>query len=671
MRRGAPVIPCAFRLGCTAAALLALAYAPAVPGQTPASSGPPASPAIDALTTAATGARAAENAVRSAADAFGTAIGRETIGLYSAENVRGFSPTAAGNVRIEGLYFDQVWELGARLQRTTQIRVGPSALGSPFPAPTGIVDYAFRTPGDEQALSLVAALDEWGDSTVEADANLPLDAALSLGVGAALYNDRNGNRTRARYLEYSAAARWQPATGLQFVPFVSRATGFEESGPTFLPAGEGLPPRLPRRFFKGPRWARDEGAAFNAGFITTWQLSAGWELKGGLFHSRFDDRASFDNLIADLDANGSGTQVIFADPPLSFASSSGELRLTRSKAEGPRLHRFHISLRARAGDRRFGGSDLIDLGPTSVFTPTTGDRPAFAFTTRQQDRVRQWTAGLAYEGRWEGVGELSAGVQKTQYRKRIGLPGGPPVATDAAPFLFNVTAAAELTHRLEIYGGYVTGLEESGIAPENAINRNEALPAIRTSQRDAGLRYALTGAVNVVAGVFDVRKPYFNLDARGRFDALGDVINQGIETSIAGPVTGRLSVVAGAVLLRPTVRAIGAALAGVGPRPVGAISRRIELNADWRPPGLTGLSFDISASHRSAETATVSNATEIPARTLVDLGGRYQFTVAGQSATLRLQVENLTDLQGFELQGAGAYDLIDGRRFGGYLTIDL
>ena len=37
---------------------------------------------------------------------------------------------------------------------------------------------------------------------------------------------------------------------------------------------------------------------------------------------------------------------------------------------------------------------------------------------------------------------------------------------------------------------------------------------------------------------------------------------------------------------------------------------------------------------------------------------------------LLLQVENLTDLQGFELEGAGAYDLIPGRRIGGYLTVD-
>ena len=648
---------------CAIAALL-LAAAPLAHAQT-------ASPAIDAATTAATGARAADNAVRSAADAFGTTIGRETIGLYNAENARGFSPTAAGNVRIEGLYFDQVWELGARLQRTTQIRVGLSALGSPFPAPTGIVDYAFRTPGDETALSLLAALNQWGNRSFEVDANLPMNEALSLGLGTALYNDRSFNATRARFLELSATARWQPTADLELVPFITRASGYEIKGPVFLPAAEGLPPRLPRRFLKGPDWARYEGSAFNAGLISTWRIAEGWELKGGAFHSRFDDRQGFTNLITDLAADGTGNQLLFADPPLRFISTSGELRLTRTAQDGLRTHRIHASLRARAGYRRFGGADVIDLGPTSVFAPTTAAKPALTFTTQQQDRVRQWTVGLAYEGRWQGVGELSVGLQKTQYRKRIGLPGEPPVATDAAPFLYNVTAAAEITPRLVVYGGYVTGLEESGVAPENAANRNEALPAIRTSQRDAGLRYALTGEVKLVAGVFDVRKPYFNLDAAGRFDALGDVINQGVETSIAGAVTSRLSVVAGGVLLRPKVRGAGVGTAGIGPRPVGAISRRIELNADWRPPGLTGLSLDLSASHRSAETASVSNLTAIPPRTLVDLGGRYQFAIAGKSATLRLQVENVTDLQGFELQGAGAYDLIAGRRFGGYLTVDL
>jgi iron complex outermembrane recepter protein len=621
-------------------------------------------------TTAATGARAAENAVRSAGDAFGTSIGRETIGLYNADNVRGFSPTVAGNVRVDGLYFDQVWGLNPRLRRATTIRVGLSALGSPFPAPTGIVDYAFRKPGDDAALSVLGALNQWGNAALEVDANLPVAKGLSVAAGGALFDDRFYNATRASFWQFSLAARYAPSDAIEIVPFVARSEGFDETGPIFLPAGEGLPPRLPRRFFKGPDWARYRGVAFNTGVLSTWRPGPGWELRAGLFRSLFDDTRGFANLVTDMDQAGNGQQLVIADPPVKFASTSGELRLTRTITDGPRTHRIHASVRARAGDRRFDGSDFIDLGPTSIFAPTSAPAPVFNFGEQQKDRVRQSIAGIAWEARWPGVGELSLGVQGTRYSKRIGLPSLPPVATDASPLLYNATVAVEITPTLVAYAGTVTGLEESGIAPGNAANRNEALPAIRTSQRDAGLRWATSDDVRLAAGVFDVRKPYFNLDANGRFDALGEVINRGVELSVSGPITSRFSIVAGSVLLWPRVAGEGVALGRVGSRPVGAISRRLELNLDWRPPVLDGLGVDLAISHRSPETATVSAQTAIPARTLVDLGARYSFKLAGQSVLLRLQVENLTDLQGFELQGAGAYDLIPGRRFGGYLTID-
>ena len=44
--------------------------------------------------------RSDDNAVRQAEDAFGTSVGRESIGLYNAGSVRGFSPIAAGNARM-------------------------------------------------------------------------------------------------------------------------------------------------------------------------------------------------------------------------------------------------------------------------------------------------------------------------------------------------------------------------------------------------------------------------------------------------------------------------------------------------------------------------------------------------------------------------------------------
>ena len=88
-----------------------------------------------ALTAApALAQRTDDNAVTQSDDAFGKTVGDEQIGLYNPGDVRGFSPVDAGNVRIEGLFFDQQAGLTDRLIEGSTIRVGISAQGYPFPA---------------------------------------------------------------------------------------------------------------------------------------------------------------------------------------------------------------------------------------------------------------------------------------------------------------------------------------------------------------------------------------------------------------------------------------------------------------------------------------------------------------------------------------------------------
>src|SRR5579884_1219768 len=104
-------------------------------------------------------ARSDENAVTQAEDAFGFSVGRESLGIYSSTNVRGFSPVAAGNLRIDGLYFDQQWGLSGTILGSASIKVGLSAQGYAFAAPSGIVDQALRIPGDKAGASVVANWD--------------------------------------------------------------------------------------------------------------------------------------------------------------------------------------------------------------------------------------------------------------------------------------------------------------------------------------------------------------------------------------------------------------------------------------------------------------------------------------------------------------------------------
>jgi iron complex outermembrane receptor protein len=624
-----------------------------------------------AAVVAATGSRSAENAVRQAGDAFGTAIGREVSGLYNRDRVRGFSPVVAGNVRIDGLYFDPIVTPSSRLVRATAIRVGPSALGSPFPAPTGIVDLGLRRPGRDAAASLLIGYNSWHTPTAEFDASLPVSSTLSVGVGAGLLLENGFNKTRDHSFEGAFIAEWKPSTRFSLLPFLNvRETLIDDHGPISVPQGNFLPPRLPRRQFFGPWWARGGDTELNGGLIADWTIADGWLLRAGVFRSQRVVRDQFANVVRITSPDGTGTQRLTGDPTLYNASTSGEIRLSRRIVDGPRTHQIHVTLRGRQGYRRFDGSQTVDLGVVNILDVAPDvPPPTLVFGPQQRDNVRQWTGGIAYEGRWDGLGELSVGIQKSDYSKRIGFPDA-LTFTDASPWLYNVTAAIPLATGLSLYGGTVTGLEESGVAPGFAANRNEALPAIQTRQLDAGVRVDLGGGMRMIAGLFQVSKPYFNLDTAGRFDVLGEVINRGVEASFAGPLTEELSVVAGASLLRPRVTGDAVTRGLVGRLPVGAIGERFEFSADWRPGFAPGLSLDLRLSYRAPEIATVNNLVSVPTRTLVDLGGRYRFKLAGNDALLRVQATNLFDQQGFDLRGAGAYSVLPGRVTQAYLTVD-
>lgn len=240
------------------------------------------SPAAPQLAPAVIG-RAGENAVRQAEDAFGFSVGRETLGLYSSANVRGFSPLKAGNVRIEGLYFDPYITLIQRLRQSTSIRVGLSAQGYPFPSPTGIVDYSFRKPGDVATLSVLASGDSYGNAGIEADGAVPLSRMLSLGSGA--QGSRNGfyNGTNSWSHNEAVSLRWRPSPDIEILPFWARSQVYnDEGGPVYIPAGPYLPPPIPRRRYDGPGWNDYNSVGGLQGLLAAISPWRDWTVRAGL-----------------------------------------------------------------------------------------------------------------------------------------------------------------------------------------------------------------------------------------------------------------------------------------------------------------------------------------------------------------------------------------------------
>ena len=177
---------------------------------------------------------------------------------------------------------------------------------------------------------------------------------------------------------------------------------------------------------------------------------------------------------------------------------------------------------------------------------------------------------------------------------------------------------------LVAYAGYTKGLEDSGVAPEIAVNRSEAPPALLTNQRDFGIRYAF-GPMRLVVGAFDVRKPYFNLDSDLFFTQLGTVRHRGVEISLAGEPIKGLNIVAGAILMKPRVSGEAVDQGLIGKKPVGQPERSANLYLDYRLPWDQKLSVNLGIQYLGKSVGSPDNELIIPGHTLVNLGGRYRF----------------------------------------------
>jgi len=614
--------------------------------------------------------RTDDNAVTKAEDAFGFSTGRESLGIYSADNARGFSPTTAGNVRINGLYFDPAEPLPSALVDSTSIKVGLSAQGYPFAAPSGIVDERLRIPDSHRGASLILNSDQFGTAGIELDGSLPLNDRLRVGYGLTASHVEFTDGTHASQHSQSILAQWR-AGPLQITPFWSLYNDYDDQSTVFyLPVGPFLPKLARAHRFEGPDWSGGRYTGTNLGLISSATLGRNWAVRLGIFRSVGALEHGFTNLFSDELPDGTGERITIADPPRINRAVSGELRLTRSIADGPRQHVIHISIRGSDHVREFGGSDVIDEGPGRVGKKVDMPEPEFAFVPLSRDSIRQLTYGVAYTGRWARLGEIGFGISRASFDEKTRIPGTPTAELQSHPWLYNADVAVNLTSSIVAYAGYARGFEESGVAPANAANRNQPLPVIVTEQKDAGLRLDLAKGVKATVGVFDLSRPYFGFEKQNVFTQVGTTRSRGMEFSLSGQLTPRLTLVAGGVVLRPRVTKDDGVQGIVGSKPVGLPSHDFSLNANWQTP-LEGLDLDIAVRHKGRTAATIDNLVFLPPRAQVDVGMHYRFRLSGRNATIRLQMNNVFDRLGYGLGGSGVYWRLAPRYVAGYLTVDM
>ena len=621
---------------------------------------------------------ATDNPVASADDAFGLTIGLETIGMYGPNSVRGFNPQAAGNVRIDGLYFDQQGALSNRVVEGSAIRVGISEVGYAFPAPTGIVDYDLRHPGDGTSKASVVASDgPFAARGVSADGNVPLiGSELQLPIGASY--QVSSQTPLGAYPGYTASVvnvgatpQWKPSEQLTVrAIFDWTQTTHADTMPVIFTAGDFLPPDIARRFL-GQNWAQSRSLSENYGALLDAKLSRRWTLTAGLFRSISDNPYSYSDLYLNAEPSGLAEHWLVGYPDQSVASTSGEVRLTGHFLAGSWSQNIVLLARGRDTQSNYGGADAVDVGTAFIGQGAQVLAPWFRYSARTEDHTELWSTGLAYRAQWDARADLALGLQRESYDKQVTPPDAPVARLTDNPMRAYASVAATLTSRWTAYASYTQGLEDSGVAPNGAENRGAVLPATRTWQADAGIRWLLTPKLKLIAGVFEISKPYFNLDTNNVDRELGLQQARGIEFSLSGELINHLNVTAGALLGQVTIIGSNLNAEGVGRNAFGQPRDQGIINADYSLPIFPAASVDLTLIHIGATPASVNDAILAPALNMLSVGSRYRFAIRGTPATLRLQAQNLNNADLWTTAYTPGFYMFPPRSVFGYLTVDI
>ncbi|MFC3711006.1 hypothetical protein ACFOMD_00395 [Sphingoaurantiacus capsulatus] len=576
-------------------------------------------------------------AVEQANDAFGVRVGIETIGLYSEGQVRGMSLQDAGNYRFGGAYYVRAANLVDPVLAGVTIRVGFNALDFDFPAPTGVVEYRPRSPLDWQGSSAELALREYNSPFVEGMTSIKLGAQAGLLVGAqaSFFNSSAGN-TNDSY-RFGTVGEWRGerarllAFGALNVFDLDGTYGNSVSGDV-LPGKQ----KQPNRYV--PKWGDHDGTDLNAGLIGSYEASDDLMLRGSAVYSRLDlDKADF--ALLSMDATGRGSATITSNPARDADAIALSAGASWRHTPG---HRIFGEVRLRSSRNRFGQGVSVrvaefdqDVGLPDTLQPVVPDGP------RTRDTAQQVTAGVGYEANFGDL-RLKGGVQRAFYERDFQRPGTAATSTEEEPWLYDLSAVAAFADRWTGFASITRGLEDTGVAPANAVNRDEVLPAIVAEQREVGLRWRPTDAVTVITSAFSIEKPAAVFDAAGRYGLSGDLRHRGVELSVAGRPVPELRIVAGAAVLDAERSGERVDLGLISKRVPGVSSYHGTVGATWTT-GLDGLSLDANMVHWGARRARSTGNLETPPWTVLDVGGLYAFRIGDAAASLRLRVLNIFD----------------------------
>ncbi|WP_416052495.1 TonB-dependent siderophore receptor [Cupriavidus basilensis] len=191
-----------------------------------------------------------------------------------------------------------------------------------------------------------------------------------------------------------------------------------------------------------------------------------------------------------------------------------------------------------------------------------------------------------------------------------------------------------------LYANRAEGLSKGDTAPGSASNAGEVFAPYKSRQLEFGVKVEQGGMIATVSA-FQISKASGQMSGT-LFAADGEQRNRGLEFGLVGEVVAGVRLLASATVLDARiVRSSRPELAGKAA--VGVPTLQANLGAEWDAGFAPGLTLAGGLAYTGRQYVDQANTQSIPHWTRVDIGARYQTTVARRQTTFRLNVRNVFD----------------------------
>ncbi len=616
---------------------------------------------------AATGTRTLSHVLKldsSLADAY------NTTGYIESLSVRGFLLDQAGNFRRNGLAISNFAPIALENKERIEVLKGVAGMQSGVSAPGGLVNYVTKVPLKEAFTTATLGVDEHGGSKAHVDAN-----AMLGNVGVRLNVATEKLRTQFDRADGSRQfASLALATNLSANTSVSADFEYHKKRQPSVPGlglldadGDGVGDTLPTRInpslnLNNQSWSLPfEATSTTAQIALNHRFNANWtaRVSANTQSTTINDRLAFP------DGCSNATNYVY---PGLCANGDVDIYDFRSEGEKRKVSSWdaHVDGKLSAlGVRhalRFGASgrsisaDLPALqaynyvGSTNIYTPVVlpADPSLTELNTNSRERAVEGYASLtsnlttnvqSFAGvrvsRLNRSSERSDGSRAVSYDQTVTTPW--------AGLAWSPTTATML------YASWGQGAELEVVPNRSSrfVNYGEALPALKSSQTEIGMKWQAHSRLLVTAAAFSIDKPYADDVATTsgiplRVAGAKEARHRGLELAATGRVDDALSVQASMTVLDAKfTKAVDPAL--VGERVTNVPRVKTSLFADYKIAALPGLAINALATFENGKNVTADGSVTLPRAWQLDAGLRYQQVIAGKSTLWRLNVENLTN----------------------------